>query len=108
MPLTELQSDILAVISSHRTPENYIAGGTALHFEPNSSRFSRDLDIFHDSLEAVAPSYEQDRKSLEGQEAFCLGQARFKIGSWNTSYHYFDGGATFLKYSDRFRVISSS
>jgi len=65
MPLTELQSDILAVISSHRTPENYIAGGTALHFEPNSSRFSRDLDIFHDALEAVAPSYEQDRTSLE-------------------------------------------
>lgn len=66
MPLTELQSNILAVISSHRSPENYVAGGTALHFEPNSSRFSRDLDIFHDALEAVAPSFEKDRISLEG------------------------------------------
>ncbi|NQV72978.1 hypothetical protein HQ496_07635 [bacterium] len=65
MPLTELQSDILAVISTHRTPENYIAGDTTLHFEPNSTRFSRDLDIFHDALEAVAPSYERDRASLE-------------------------------------------
>ena len=64
MPLTELQIDILAVISAHRTPENYIAGGTALHFEPNSTRYSRDLDIFHDALEAVAPSYETDRASL--------------------------------------------
>lgn len=54
MPLTGLQSDILAVIALHRTPENYIAGGTFLHFEPNSTRYSRDLDIFHDALEAVA------------------------------------------------------
>ena len=66
MPLTELQADILAVIGAHRTPENYIAGGTALHFEPNSSRYSRDLDIFHDALEAVAPSFEKDRAALEG------------------------------------------
>lgn len=65
MPLTDLQSDILVVIASHRTPENYIAGGTALHFEPNSTRYSRDLDIFHDALEAVAPSYEKDREALE-------------------------------------------
>lgn len=65
MPLTELQADILAIIGSHRTPDNYIAGGTALHFAPNSSRFSRDLDIFHDALEAVAPSFERDREALE-------------------------------------------
>ena len=65
MPLTQLESDILAEIAGNRTPENYIAGGTVLHFEPNSSRYSRDLDIFHDALEAVAPSFSQDRDSLE-------------------------------------------
>lgn len=64
MPLTNLQSDILAVIGANRTPESYLAGGTVLHFEPNSRRFSRDLDIFHDVLEAVAPSFEKDAKAL--------------------------------------------
>lgn len=65
MPLTPLQSDILAIIGDNRTPENYIAGGTVLHFEPNTTRYSRDLDIFHDALEAVAPSFETDRAALE-------------------------------------------
>jgi len=67
MPLTPLQSDILAIIGRNRTPENYIAGGSVLHFEPNSTRYSRDLDIFHDALETVAPSFKNDRAQLEGE-----------------------------------------
>lgn len=65
MPLTLLQSEILMVIASNRTPESYLAGGTALHFEPNSIRYSRDLDIFHDALEAVALAYDADSRALE-------------------------------------------
>lgn len=65
MPLTPLQSSILAVIATNRTPESYLAGGTALHFEPNSVRYSRDLDIFHDALEAVAKAFETDLRALE-------------------------------------------
>lgn len=64
MPITPLQADILAIIASNRSPDNYLAGGTVLHFEPNSVRFSRDLDIFHDALAAVAPSFEADRVAL--------------------------------------------
>jgi hypothetical protein len=64
VPLTPLQIEILAIIAVNRTPENYIAGGTVLHFEPNTTRYSRDLDIFHDALEAVAPSFEADRRAL--------------------------------------------
>lgn len=64
MPLTELQSAILRVIGPVRTPESYLAGGTVLHFSPNSTRYSRDLDLFHDALEQVAVSFEQDRHLL--------------------------------------------
>ncbi len=64
VPLTDLQIEILRLTGSTRTPENYVAGGTALHFRPNSVRYSRDLDIFHDALEAVAPSFEADSKLL--------------------------------------------
>ena len=43
---------------------SYLAGGAALHFEPNSTRFSRDLDFFHDSAERVARAFARDRATL--------------------------------------------
>ncbi|MFT5141990.1 MAG: hypothetical protein ACI80V_002032 [Rhodothermales bacterium] len=66
MPLTPLQHTILAVIGPSRTPESYVAGGTALHFAPNSARYSRDLDIFHDALAGVAEAFERDSQLLAG------------------------------------------
>jgi hypothetical protein len=36
-----------------------------LHIEPNSKRFSNALDYFHDSVERVAESFDQDRRLLE-------------------------------------------
>lgn len=43
----------------------YLAGGAALHFTPESTRFSRDLDFFHDSVERVAAAFTRDRQRLE-------------------------------------------
>ncbi|MEX2048741.1 MAG: hypothetical protein WEB90_04115 [Gemmatimonadota bacterium] len=43
MPLTPFQRQVLVVLSQ-RVPEGrYLAGGAALHFEPQSTRFSDDL-----------------------------------------------------------------
>lgn len=41
MPLTPFQAGLLAILAPARTPDSYLAGGTALHLEPNSLRFSR-------------------------------------------------------------------
>jgi len=65
MPLTEIQKRIAVLLSGNRTPDSYLAGGAALHIEPNSKRYSNDLDYFHDSEERVASAFAEDRKTLE-------------------------------------------
>jgi hypothetical protein len=41
-----------------------LAGGAALHFEPNSIRYSQDLDYFNDSEIRVAEAYTADQRLL--------------------------------------------
>ena len=65
MPLTDFQRQILSLIGQSRTPDSYLAGGAALHFKPNSLRFSNDLDFFNDSEERVATAFAEDRATLE-------------------------------------------
>jgi hypothetical protein len=65
VPLTEFQRAVLALLAPMRTPDSYLAGGAALHFQPNSTRFSNDLDFFHDSEERVAAAFSSDRALLE-------------------------------------------
>ncbi|MGQ0764974.1 MAG: hypothetical protein ACT4OZ_04825 [Gemmatimonadota bacterium] len=60
MPLTGFQRAVLGVIGASRTPDNYLAGGAAIHFEPNSIRYSGDLDSFQDSVDRVATAYADD------------------------------------------------
>ncbi len=65
MPLTEFQRTLLALLTQNRTPDSYLAGGAALHFTPNSTRYSNDLDFFHDSSERVASAFAEDSALLE-------------------------------------------
>lgn len=67
MPLTDVQRKLLALLAPTRAPDGYLAGGAALHFEPSSTRYSRDLDFFHDSEERVAEAFATDRAILEGE-----------------------------------------
>jgi hypothetical protein len=64
VPLTELQRRIFGLIGPHRAPDAYVAGGTALHFSPESTRYSHDVDLFHDSEERVAESFAADAALL--------------------------------------------
>ncbi|MEN8144427.1 MAG: nucleotidyl transferase AbiEii/AbiGii toxin family protein [Gemmatimonadota bacterium] len=64
MPLTTFQREILALLAQTRAPDSYLAGGAALHFSPNSLRYSRDLDFFHDSTERVAEAFAEDSRLL--------------------------------------------
>lgn len=65
MPLTEFQASVAKLLSQHRSEDSHLAGGAALHLEPNSKRFSNDLDYFHDSEVRVASAFDEDRKLLE-------------------------------------------
>lgn len=64
VPLTELQREILALVAKDRSPDSYLAGGAALHFAPNTLRYSHDLDFFHDSAKRVAIAFETDAALL--------------------------------------------
>lgn len=64
MPLTALQQRILACLAEGRTPDSYLAGGAAIHFEPQSQRYSGDLDFFHDSMARVASAFATDQEAL--------------------------------------------
>ncbi len=49
MPLTEHQTKLAMLLSRNRTFDSYLAGGAAILIEPNTTRYSCDLDYFHDS-----------------------------------------------------------
>ena len=52
MPLSNIQSEILHTLASHRDPESYVAGSKPIN--RNASCYSGDIDIFHDRDERVA------------------------------------------------------
>jgi hypothetical protein len=65
VPLTDFQRTLLADLSANRTDDRYLAGGAAMHFAPESARYSDDLDFFHDSEARVASTFAADREQLD-------------------------------------------
>jgi hypothetical protein len=65
MPLTPQQTDIARLIAVNRSPSSHLAGGAALHLEPNSLRTSDDLDYFHDAEALVGKAFAADQSVLE-------------------------------------------
>lgn len=65
MPLTGFQRALLAALAAMPNDDRYLAGGAAMHFAPNSIRYSDDLDFFHDSEARVASAFATDRGTLE-------------------------------------------
>lgn len=68
MALTELQRTLCRLIARQRLErgESYVAGGAALSAVTGSARMSRDIDIFHDTAEAVATTAQADCGIIEG------------------------------------------
>lgn len=64
MPLTAFQEAVARLLAANRSPDSYLAGGAALHIEPNSKRYSNDLDYFQDSEQRVASAFAGDRRLL--------------------------------------------
>jgi Nucleotidyl transferase AbiEii toxin, Type IV TA system len=66
MALTPLQRAVSRLLAEHRVQsgESYVAGGAALNELLGGARLSRDIDLFHDTEEAVEVSWSADRELL--------------------------------------------
>ncbi len=69
MVITDFQRGICRLLAAERRRrgESYVADGVALNALIEGRRISRDIDIFHDTDEALAATWEADRRTLEGQ-----------------------------------------
>jgi hypothetical protein len=66
MPLTEYQQELGRLLAVNRSVDSYLAGGAAILAQPNTHRYSQDLDYFHDTIERVASAYAADSETLAG------------------------------------------
>jgi hypothetical protein len=66
VPLTAFQAGLGRLLAANRSEDSYLAGGAAILAAPNSRRFSRALDYFHDSAERVATAFAADGQLLAG------------------------------------------
>lgn len=62
MPLSRLQTSLLQLLAKNRNPESYVVGAVAINRD--GPRYSRDIDIFHDSDERLAATAEADAATI--------------------------------------------
>jgi hypothetical protein len=107
MALTKFQRELCRVLAQQRiaSGESYVAGGAALNELLGAPRISRDIDLFHDTTEAVAATWDADRKLLQGHgfelrvvrerpsfvEAEVAGQGERVLLQWvqDSAYRFF-------------------
>jgi len=67
MALTEFQRSLCRLIAENRisSGESYVAGGVALNELTAGTRISRDVDLFHDTEQALDATWAADRVLLE-------------------------------------------
>jgi hypothetical protein len=77
MALTQLQRALCRLIAENRiaSGESYIGGGSALNELIGAPRLSADVDLFHDTEQALAATWEADRRLIEG-DGFALRVVR--------------------------------
>ena len=68
MPLTDFQASLARLLAANRSEDSYLAGGAAILAQPNTQRYSQDLDYFHDSEQRVASAFAQDRQTLKDHD----------------------------------------
>jgi hypothetical protein len=66
MALTNIQREVCRLLAKQRVAsgESYVAGGAALNTLLDAPRISQDLDLFHDTAEALAATWSADRGAL--------------------------------------------
>jgi hypothetical protein len=64
MPLGPFEQEVLRLLAVNRNPDSYVAGATVLNQDPASPRASKDVDLFHDTIESLATSADLDMATL--------------------------------------------
>jgi len=64
MPLGAFEHEVLRLLAVNRNPDSYVAGATVLNQSPSSPRTSKDVDVFHDTIESLAQSADRDITTL--------------------------------------------
>ena len=85
MPLTAFQAETLRLLATRRSPESFVAGAMVSNAGPDSPRYSKDVDIFHDVEESVGTNAEAD--------AALLRQSGYKIEWLRTATSVSTGGS---------------
>jgi hypothetical protein len=93
MALTAFQRSICHLLAPLRKErESYVAGGVALNTLLHTSRLSVDIDLFHDTSEALATTVREDQALLEEsgyevafvRDAIAYAEARVSKGNGAT------------------------
>lgn len=94
MAITSFQSGILKLLAARRREmgESYVAGGVALNQLLQTPRKSRDIDLFHDTVESLSASWAGDCALLKTngyevqvfREAISFVEARVLLGRDHT------------------------
>jgi len=81
MSLTKYQQSVCRVIARNRVAqgESYVAGGVALNLLAGGARVSRDIDLFHDTEEALERTWAADRALLQ-KHGFDIRPVRERTG----------------------------
>ncbi len=64
MPIGAFEQELLRLLAANRNPDSYVAGATVLNQNPSSPRTSKDVDVFHDTIESVVKSADRDIATL--------------------------------------------
>jgi hypothetical protein len=77
LALTSFQRAVCRLLAADRiaSGESYVAGGAAFNELTGAARVSRDIDLFHDTDQALERSWESDRHVL-GQHGFAVRVVR--------------------------------
>jgi homoserine kinase len=83
MALTQFQTNVCRLIAAHRiaSGESYVAGGVALNEALAGARLSDDVDLFHDTDQALDASWTADRASLLREGFDVVIEKKIKPGS---------------------------
>ncbi len=84
MPLGPFEREILLLLAANRNPESHVAGASVLNQGPQSPRTSQDIDLFHDTEEALNAAVTADLSTLQKagyQAPLISNQPTFKRAS---------------------------
>jgi len=64
MPIADFEKAILRLLAANRNPESFVAEATVLLRDEESHRWSKDIDLFHDTAESLKLAAENRLKSV--------------------------------------------